>query len=194
MNFSEAYKDLPFTQKMQFHEAYVRGLFISIACDYERIMDDIIALCEMEKIFPSGFENLSDEDIIAQINEYKIQFITWKEMGKKLDKKCVPLLKLYNSEYFNKYEKCFDIVRDLVQDRNLMVHGYSDYNEQQNEKGISISFTNIVQNQKKKTLKKKIIVIQPYIKNLERYAIGIIELSELPLRMRKEVFGNRNIV
>ena len=67
--------DLPYTQQMQSKEAVVRGTYISIACDYERIMDDIIALYEVDKAFPNGYDTKSNEEINIGLENYKRKYI-----------------------------------------------------------------------------------------------------------------------
>lgn len=179
---------LPYTQQMQTHEANVRGTYISIACDYEQLMDDLIVLCELEKIFPAGFDEKSDGEIIQEINGYKTKWVTSVEMGKKF-RKCKDGLVKYSQTYFDDFSPHFIVISDLIQDRNLMAHGYSNYDVQQESGKIFILFENVQQGKKEE----KLIEVRPYIAKLEKYRKGIMELMGLTLTLRMEIFGKRHI-
>jgi hypothetical protein len=188
MSFEDTYAKLPFDQKMQVHEVNVRGTYLSIACDSERLMDDLISLCELDIIFPTGFDKINDEDVIEEIRKYKIKKITWVEMGKKLFR-CKQKLEKYNKSYFDSFSKYFEDISDLVQDRNLMAHGYSDYDIQQEAGKIFILFENVVHGKREE----KIIEVKTFLSNLETHRKGIMELIGLTVQIRAENFGKRHI-
>ncbi len=183
------FSHLPRTQQMLVYEANIRGAYISISCDSERLMDDLVALCELGKIFPTGLDEKTDDEIIKTIIAYKVRLITSLEMGKKLDR-CQKGLKNYNQNYFEEFNKHFTVIADLVKDRNLMAHGYTDFDIHQNPNQVLILFENVERGKKKE----KVIDFQPFIMQLERYRSVIMELLELVVRLRIENFGNRNIV
>jgi len=187
MTFEEHYSNLSYAQKMQVHEVNARGTYLSISCDYERVMDDIISLCQIEKVFSSGFANLNDEEINNALKDYQTRLIIWLEMGKKFNL-CKRLLGEYNNEYFESFSKYFVIISDLVQDRNLMAHGYSDYDIAQEKGKILILFENV---EKGKRIK-KVIEVKSYLQKLSTYREGIMELANLALQLRKEIFSERH--
>jgi hypothetical protein len=152
------------------------------------VIDDIISLCQIEKIFPSGFDTLTDDEINIALKDYQIRLITWKEMGKKFDL-CKQLLSKYNNAYYGDFSKYFSVIRDLVQDRNLMAHGYSDYDIEQEKGKILILFEN-VENGKRI---KKIIEVKSFLQKLLAYREGIMELAYLALQLRKDIFGERHL-
>ena len=151
---------LPFTQQMQFKEANVRGVYLSIACDMEFLMDDIIAKCEID-----------NQDERQEFRERKIIQL---EMGKKLGR-CIKSLSEYrNGIYYKKFSTQFDIIEKLVHYRNLMAHGYSEYDEKKIDKSF-IVFRNIDKGKKNEEK----IEIMPFLINMEEYRSNLMRLLDL---------------
>jgi len=167
MNISQ----LPFTQQMQVHESHVRGVYISIACDYEQLMDDVIYLCELE----TGPLTLTDEII-----SHKLRYICHLEMGKKF-RRTKEGLKNYNIQYFQDFTPHLDIIEKLVKYRTILAHGYSSYDEHQKDK----SFIDFKYFYKGKEHTERII-IYPFLTKMEQYRSSIMELAGLTVLLRKE--------
>lgn len=187
MTFEENYARLPYTQRMQVHEANIRGTYLSISCDYERILDDIAALCQHQQVFPLGFEGLTNNQINDALDIHKLKFISFKTMGVKFEL-CKKLLKTYNQTLFDEFSEYFKTIKDLIADRNLMAHGYSDYDIPQEANKILIYFENT---ERSNSTVKKTIDVDAFLKNLMKYRHGIMEFAALALQLRKDIFGLR---
>lgn len=176
MTLDQWLSNAPFPQKMQFHEDNVRGTYISIACDFERLMDDLIALKEIDKV--------GDRKTITvdQIMDYKKDKITHLEMGKKYARS-KEALKQYNIDYYNDFIPHFEIIKSLVKYRTILAHGYSEYDEKQ----IDTTYIDFEFVYKGKRQKER-IVIKPFLSDLNKYRHTIMELMGLTLKMRREVF------
>lgn len=185
-----SYLRLPHIQQMQIKEAIVRGTYISIACDYERLLDDIIALCEVDKVFPDGYDHLSSNGINEGLEAYKkTKGIQATEMGKKV-KRSKECLEEYNKVHSDSFEQVFKVVSNMVKDRNLMAHGYTDLGLPQEQGKILIHFDNTNKTGKNTSTT---IDVQPYLKELAGYRIGIESLMNLCMIIRGEIFGKRTI-
>lgn len=159
---------LPFAQQMQFYEGSVRGVYLSIACDMEFLMSDIIA--KIEK-FPlvKGERLKFKEDKIYQL-----------EMGKKT-RRCIDDLKDYRKGvYYNKFKPQFDIIETLVHYRNLMAHGHSDYDD----KKMDTSFIWFKNYKGKKIIEK--IMVAPFILEMETYRKNLMKLLDLIIILTAE--------
>lgn len=161
---------LNYTQRMQFLEASVRGVYISIACDVERIMEDMIAQIEID----------NPKDRLS----FKMRKICGLEMGMKLQR-LDDGLKAYNARYYKYYKNELNIIRELVGYRNLLAHGYSDYDDNKVDKRF-ITFTNIYRN-KKDVVK---IEVEPFLFQMEKYREGLKKLMTLTITLYNERAGN----
>jgi len=136
-----------------------RGLYIAIACDIERMMDDIIAFCE-----------ISDPTKQSNFKRDKIMHL---EMGKKLAR-CVVQIEKYNSAYHQSYLSEFSIIADLVTYRNVMAHGYSEYdNDETDERFITYY------NKEKDKIARYIIEPRKFIENMLTFQESLLKLAEL---------------
>ena len=187
MTFEQHYRSMDFTQRMQFHEINVRGTYLAIACDYERVMGDLIALFDLEVIFPNGFDSISNEEIMEGMTLYKSKKITELTMGIKL-KKCKEKLEKFNKYYFDQFLNQFISIGELVDDRNLMAHGYTHYEVEQQEGKIFIFFENVQHG----VIKGKIIEVNTYLDKLQiTHRKVIMQLARLNLSIRQDKFGHR---
>jgi hypothetical protein len=159
--------EMPFTQQMQGKEALIRGIYLSISCDYERLLDDIITKCEV--IEPERREL------------YKMNKVRHLEMGKKLDR-CRKALKKYNEFYYKVNEPYFKIIKELLKLRNMLAHGYSDYDE--NLQDTTFITFNYLENYKPKT---KQIEVFSFLMELETYRKSIMEFMQLVIYLAAEV-------
>ena len=137
-------QEYPFSLDMFGLEAKVRGLYLTIACDFEKIMSDIIVKCEE----PDGSKR--------EALRLKIAF----EMGKKL-KRCEQELLKYNSAYYNHFIPQFEAIKELLKYRNMLAHGFSQYDPQKIDK----SFITFIWVEKGKERIDNINV-KPFIKNI----------------------------
>lgn len=165
---------LPFTQQMQVHECHVRGVYLSIACDYEQLMEDVIALCESDQV-SRPINN-------GSIKRYCIKYLTHLTMGKKLGR-LSKKLKAYNEEYFNSLSEQFKIMDKLVEYRNILAHGYSNYDEKQ----LDTSFI-IFEHVDKGKLNTSNVSIKPFLLAYEHYRQCLNKLMELTVAMRAEIY------
>jgi hypothetical protein len=167
-------EDLPFTQQMQIKEANVRGVYISIACDFERMMADIIANCEIVNS--------------AGRLEYKRKYINSLEMGKKVGR-CEKVLKAYrNGIYYNKFSSQLNTLSGLVYYRNMLAHGYSNFDTNQKDMSFII-FENTI---KGKTVLEK-IEVQPFLMQMELHRANIMQMMNLAFILSIERSNPRRI-
>lgn len=159
-------QNMPFTQQMQIKEANVRGVYLSIACDYERLMEDLILLCELHRV--------------KSIENFKAKYLSELSMAQKLSRSKKALLK-YNKIYYSSFLPHFKIIGNLVRYRNIMAHGHSNYDDTQKDKSY-IDFDYVI----KKKPKKINIKITPFISELEGYRHSIMELLGLTFTIRRE--------
>ena len=83
----------PFYLNMFGLESKVRGIYLTVACDFENLMSDVIAICEEA--------NASKKNI----NRLKQPF----EIGAKL-KRCKKAVEEYNKDYFDFFKPEFQDV------------------------------------------------------------------------------------
>lgn len=156
---------LPFAQQMQVREAHVRGLYISIACDYERLMDDLIVLCELDRA--------------SNVAEYKTKHLVHLEMGKKFRRSKTGLEKAFPNHYSD-FLPHFGVIERLVKFRTILAHGYSEYDDNGDP-----SYIIFEHHHKGKILREK-VVIDPFLNELRHYQNSILELMGLTVLLRKE--------
>ena len=161
MNLKHKY---PYPLEMFGLESKVRGLYITLACDFEKVMTEIIVMCEGDD--PSKRDDL----------ELKIPF----EMGKKLQR-CKRELIKYNPAYYNHFIPEFEAVEELVKYRNMLAHGFSQYDENKLDKDF-ITFSWIEKGKKK--IDK--IKVYPFIKKIEKYTKHIFLLYTLHAKISEE--------
>ena len=103
-----------FELKMQDQEAKVRGIYLCVACDFERIMEHIILACEID--------NKDDREA------FRVKKLSHLTMGGKLGrfKKTV---RKYNKEYFDSYNSVMKSIKKLIHYRNMLAHGLASYDE-----------------------------------------------------------------
>ena len=92
---------------MQAKEVYLRGLYLSISCDIEYILVDIIAKCIIDE--PSQRES------------FKVRYFGNNSMGKKIVK-AKESLKKYNENYYYEFKDCFKTIDNLLERRNIFSH------------------------------------------------------------------------
>jgi hypothetical protein len=154
-----SFRELPYLLRMRSIDAKTRGIYIELACNVERLMDDIIGKCEvLEPLLRSGFR------------KNKIMHL---QMGKKLSR-CVKSLKAYNENYYNQYSKEFESINDLVTYRNVLAHGYSQYDEN----GVDERFIKYYNKEKGRIAEYKIEPME-FIKNLLEFDQVVLKLVEL---------------
>ncbi len=161
MNQKQTY---PFPLEMFGLESKVRGIYMTIACDFEKVMTEIISMCE--------------EDDLSKRNdlELKIPF----EMGKKLQR-CKRELIKYNPAYYNHFIPQFEAIEELVKYRNMLAHGFSEYDENKLDKSFIIF--SWLEKGKKKIEK---ILVLPFIKKIEKYSKDISLFYTLHAKISQE--------
>lgn len=155
--------------EMQQIEGSVRGQYVALACDIERILENVITKCRVD--------NFMDIPI------YAFTKVRHLEMGKKL-KDCKLELKKYNIDYYNRIQNEFVIMEDLVSMRNMLCHGYSDYDEDRKDKSWII-FEYKEKSDKPKTIK---IIVDDFLVKLADYRMAITGIYEVMILITKEKF------
>ena len=112
-------KKYPFALNMFGREAKVRGLYLTVACDFEKILSDITLRCEEPDI--------SKRDIL------KLKLPS--EMGKKLER-CKLALQNYNLSYYNHFISQFEVTKELLPYRNMLAHGFSLYDPEKSDESF----------------------------------------------------------
>lgn len=154
----------PFSLEMFGLESKLRGLYMTLACDFEKVMTDIIIMCEEDD--PSERNNL----------ELKIPF----EMGKKLQR-CKRELIKYNPAYYNHFIPQFEAIEELLKYRNMLAHGFSEYDDKKLNKSFIIF--SWIERGKKKIDK---IQVLPFIRKIEKYSKDISLLYTLHAKILEE--------
>lgn len=81
---TNTHQQFPFYLRMMGAESRVRGIYLSVACDFENLMSDIIAICE-----ESDKDNLEDNRLKQPL-----------EIGAKL-KRCKAVVEIHNKKYYD---------------------------------------------------------------------------------------------
>lgn len=148
--------DFTFSTEMNEKEIELRGRYLSIACDLDYILTELICICFIDKhIYRKTFKILMLERIL---------------MGRKLSI-LEKALHDYNEEYFNKYKRTFNSIKILVENRNLFAHSTITSGEDKN--------TFIFEYIKDSEIKTKSLKIDTLFKQLGGYETDIFELVEL---------------
>ena len=167
--------ELPFDLRMFEREAKVRGLYLTVSCDFERVLSDIAAKCAIEE----NSQPLRDGFRI------KLPF----EMGAKLDK-CIEILKAYNEGYYNQYKEQFDVIKELSIYRTMLAHGFSHYDEaKQDDTTLYFTWIEVIDDEngkKLRRLRRDTITFQPFVLRMLHYKEHILTLVDLVLKLREE--------
>lgn len=165
---------LPFTQKMQSKEAIVRGTYLSISCDFDRVMNEIVGLCEYYKI-----DSTLNKDGLSKYTFNKVRGL---EMGTKFQR-CKDAIFDLDQDIHNCNNGCFSIISKLITNRNLFAHGYSEYDPN----NIDTSFITFMNKERSANIIKTVIV-DDFIAELEQYrkmAMGLMYLNIIILNVLK---------
>lgn len=154
----------PFGLRMFEAEAKVRGLFITVSCDFDMVVSHIIAKCEEPE--PSKRDTLI----------LKLPY----EIGKKL-KRCKKDLEKYSNDYYIKYLPEFEAMEELLMYRNMLAHGFSQYDENK----IDESFIIFIWKDEGKFKFDKVI-LRPFYQNIIRFRKHLSTLYELHYTMTQE--------
>ena len=154
----------PFPLRMFGAEAKVRGLFITISCDFDITISHMIAKMEEPEI--------SKRDSVLLKLPY--------ETGKKV-KRCKDNLKKYNIDYYNKFLPEFTAMEELLKYRNMLAHGYSQLDENQKDESY-IDFICI----EKGKYRIDRITLKPFYKNILRFRKHLTNLYELHYTLSQE--------
>jgi len=154
----------PFSLDMFGLEAKVRGLYLTLACDFEKVMVETIALCE------------EPDDSKRQAFMIKMPF----EMGKKLKMFKKSVMK-YNKSYYNHFLPQFKIIGELVKYRNMLAHGFSQYDTNKSDKSFII-----FEWQHKGKLKSDRIEVKPFMNKILDYRIHIGLIYTLHAKIAEE--------
>ena len=149
----------PYVLRMRELDAKTRGIYIELACNIERILDDIICKCEIVDI--------------AKRAIFRKDKIMHLEMGKKLSR-AIKSLRDYNLKYYNQYMSEFDIIADLVEYRNVMAHGYSEYDPKEIDDRYITYY-----NKEKNKIARYVLEPREFIKNLLVFQESLIKLVDL---------------
>ena len=160
------YEDLPFTQQMQTQEVNVRGLYLSISCDIEVLLVDIIAKCEIANP--------------AEREDFKVRKLAGLEMGKKLGRS-VKSLTIYNPHLSAQFKTTFEMINDLLGLRNILAH--SKISCDPNKKNKSILWFNYVE---RGVRIKETREIKPLINELHAYRNELVKLMDLVIILNRE--------
>ncbi len=151
---------------MQAKEVYLRGLYLSISCDIEYMLVDIIAKCIIDE--PSQRES------------FKVRYFGNNSMGKKIVK-AKESLKKYNENYYHEFKDCFKTIDNLLERRNMFSHSKIEGDILEQDKTV-LTFNYIDKGVRIIDTKK----IDPLFTELLTYRTGIMRLVELVLILTKE--------
>lgn len=158
----------PFFLEMFGFESRVRGIYLTVACDFENLMSDIISICE------------ESDALLRSENRLNHPF----EMGAKL-KRCKKALKAYNEEYFNFFTPEFNAIEKLCKYRTMLAHGFSEYDTQKLDNTFII-FHWVVNDNGKKEMKEEKILIESFIKEILVYREYVFQFMKLHAALEKE--------
>lgn len=157
--------EYPYALEMFGLESKVRGLYLTVACDFEKTMTEIISMCEEP-----------DVDKRSSL-ELKLRY----EMGKKLER-CKAAVINYNIVYYNHFIPQFEVIESLLKYRNMLAHGFSYYDDKKTDKKyISFSWS------EKGKLKTDTIEVMPFVKSIEEYRKHIWLFYTLHAKIAEEV-------
>ena len=153
------YSDLDFTQKSQFNEAKLRGAYLSMACDIEFMLVDVICICLVK-----------DE---ADRKAVKVILLENAMMSKKiaLTRKAI---KRYNLGYYDGYKGCLNTFEEFNEWRNMFAH--SRIKGDPEERDLSFMIFEYI---KKGEIVEQREEFDPLYKKLLGYAAAIMKFSEL---------------
>lgn len=143
-----------------------RGVYIALACDIERMMDEIISSLEV--------------DNVNERKDFRRDKIMHLEMGKKVNR-CMKSLEKYNASYSLQYSPQFKIMEELVEYRNVMAHGYSEYDKDEKEEKYIIYY-----NKEKNKIARYVIEPRKFIKNMKDFQESLLKLVDLIFLLAQE--------
>jgi hypothetical protein len=158
----------PFFLNMFGLESKVRGLYLTVACDFENLMSDVIAICEETDISQRS------------INRLKHPY----EMGAKLER-CKKAVEDYNKVYFKFFIPEFEVIGKLVKYRTMLAHGFSEYDNNELDKTYII-FNWVIKENGKKEMKEEKIIINPFIKEIVTYRKHVFQFMKLHATLEGE--------
>lgn len=151
----------PFSLQMYEQEAKVRGLYLTVCCDVERILSDIMAKCELDDI---------------SLREHYKSYLPF-EMGAKL-KMCKDVLERYNAEYYKFFTPEFEAFEELLKYRDMLAHGFTDYDDNQQDKTF-IDFYWVTGTKKNRIWNKEKVIIKPFVMKMLKYREHVMQLMKL---------------
>ena len=159
----------PFSLQMYGQESKVRGLYLTISCDIERLLCDLIAKCEIDN--PN------------ERNEFKLTLPF--AMGAKIVR-CKDALGEYNIEYFNFVEPDFKEIELLLKYRNMLAHGFSEYDD--NKFDNSFIIFNWIEKDinNKRVHQTEKIMVMPFIMKMKEYRNNVWKFMQLHHRLTEE--------
>jgi len=158
-------KKYPFALRMFEAEAKIRGLFITVTCDFDIIISQIIVKCE--------------EPVISKRDSLRLKLPF--ETGKKLER-CKIDLNGYNSSYYNHFLPELEAMEELLKYRNMLAHGYSQFDENK----LDESYINFVWIEKGKFKIEKII-LRPFYQNVHRFRKHLENMYKLHYTLTQEL-------
>ena len=151
----------PFALRMMGIESKVRGIYLTASCDFERLMSDIIAVCE-------------------ETDKQKVEGNKLKqplEIGAKLDR-CLKAVENHNKTYIELFATEFSIIEKLCYYRTILAHGFSEYDENKKDESYII-FNWVYKNGNKRELRSEKIIVRPFIMEINNYRKNIFEFMKL---------------
>jgi hypothetical protein len=156
-------------------ESKIRGLYLTVACDYEFFMVRIIAMCQVQDI--------------TKREAFKLSLPY--EMGAKL-KILKESVENYNINYYAFFKTHFDIISELVFYRTMLAHGFSQYDDNKvDESFIDFSWIEGPKNNRLKRTER--IVIKSFLMDIDRYRLNLLEFMKLDAVLVNERGESQNI-
>jgi hypothetical protein len=165
MNQKYAYS---FALEMFGFESKVRGIYLTVACDFENLMSDVIAICEEV--------NISQRSINRLTHPF--------EMGAKL-KRCKKALETYNNEYLIFFMPEFNVIEKLCKYRTMLAHGFSEYDNKKLDKTFII-FNWVIKQNGKNEMKSEKIFIKLFIDEIDIYRRHVLQFMKLHAKLEEE--------
>lgn len=155
-----------YTERMEFYETYLRGMYIKLASEIEFMLSEIITICFVK-------------DIKGR-KQFKTLILETPTLGKKISLTKQVLFQ-YSEHYYNIIEPSLTKLEEFTALRNLFAHSLIIYDpKQENEK--SFTFTYIKKSQMRKESKE----ILPIIQSFKIYEEELIQISKLLNTLIKE--------
>ena len=159
----------PFALDMFGFESKVRGIYLTVACDFENLMSDVIAICE--EVDPSK----------RSLNRLNHPF----EMGAKLTR-CKKALKEYNKKYFDFFMPQFEVIEKLCKYRTMLAHGFSEYDDNKLDNTFLIFHWVIKEKRNENKMRTEKILIKRFILEIESYRKHVLQFMKLHAKLSEE--------